>query len=299
MRGQAYRMAPRTAAQTAASRANGARSRGPRTPDGRTRSSANRVIHGLNSVHLLLATEDLEEYRQHLLEWNQSLAPATAAEHQIVQLVADLVWRLKRVGRIEDRRALAILEELAEQTPEWKTKSQAQDLLLGLDTIARLVESSDLPVPTSTIGGFVAGVRGVEHLLELLRTSLAAELWPETEAGAFLGAVRRLADQVGTEVTASQAFSAVGLAAGLLGVAVRALIPDLEADVERARLALSTETLLVDDEDRRYERHRRILEASVARQLELFSKVRALALPAASSGSFERAPQVELRVVRA
>jgi hypothetical protein len=288
----------RTDAQRAASRQNGARSSGPRTAEGRTRSSANRTTHGLNSVRLLLATEDIEEYRQHLLEWTQSLAPASAAEHQIVQLLADLVWRLKRVGRIEDRRALAILEELVEQTPEWKTKAQAQDLLLGLDTIARLVESSALPVPTSNIGGFVAGVRGVEHLVELLRSSLAAELWPETEAGAFLGAAGRLAEQVGTEVTASEAFTAVGLAASMLGAAVRALIPDLQMAVERARLALSTETLLVDDEDRRFERHRRILEASVARQLDLLSKVRALVRPAASLGSFERAPQVELRIVR-
>lgn len=288
----------RTDAQRAASRRNGARSSGPSTPKGRIRSSANRTTHGLNSVRLLLATEDIEEYRQHLSEWDLSLAPATAAEHQIVQLLADLVWRLKRVGRIEDRRALALLGDLVEQTPEWKTRAQAQDVVLGLDTIVLVVRSSAVPVPTATIGRFVAGVSGVEQLLELFRASLATDSWPEAEVRVFLGAIKRLAEQIDTEVAVSDSFSAVGLAAGTLATTVRALAPSLDAAVERARTAISTETLLVDDEDRRFERHRRILEASVARQLDLLTKVRSMARSAAVSGSSERPPQVELRVVR-
>jgi hypothetical protein len=287
---------PRTDAQRAASRRNGAQSTGPRTPECRVRSSANRTTRGLNSVRLLLATEDVEEYRQHLDDWVQSLGPATPAEHQIVQLVADLMWRLKRVERLEQRRALAILDDLVEQTPEWATRARAQDLTLGLDTVARMVASSPLPVPTSRAGGFLAGLRGIENLVEQYRAALAPELWPEGAICNFLGAVKRLAEEIDTDPFVSETFTATGRTADALATTVRALIPDLDAAVEKARLAVSTERLLVDDEDRRFERHRRILEASLARQLDLLAKVRTVARPT-SSGSIERAPQVELRVV--
>jgi hypothetical protein len=289
---------PRTEAQRAASRRNGARSAGPRTPEGRVRSSVNRTTHGLNSVRLLLATEDAEEYRQHLTEWIQSLGPSTAAEQQIVQLVADLIWRLKRVERFEERRALAILGDLVEQTPEWATRACAHDLVLGLDTVARMVASSPLPVPTSKAAGFLAGVRGVENLVEQLRAELAPALWPDGMVSVFRAAVEKLAEDMVMETEVSETFTAVGTTAAALATSLRDLLPALDAAVDKARTAISTETLLVDDEDRRFERHRRILEASVARQLDLLAKVRAVARPAAS-GSFERAPQVELRVVRA
>lgn len=289
---------PRTDAQRAASRRNGARSTGPRTPEGRVRSSANRTTHGLNSVRLLLATEDVEEYRQHTGEWVASLGPATAAEHQVVELVADLVWRLKRVERIEQRRALAILSNLAEQTPEAAARARAQDLLLGLDTVARMVASSPLPVPTSKTAGFIAGVRGVETLLEQLRAALHPNLWPNGMISVFRAVIEKLATDTVIETEVTESFTAVGTAAAALATSVRDLLPALDTAVEKARTSISTETLLVDDEDRRFERHRRILEASVARQLDLLAKVRGVARPAAS-GSFERAPQVELRVVRA
>jgi hypothetical protein len=288
---------PRSDAQRAASRRNGARSSGPRTPEGRVRSSANRTTHWLNSVRLLLATEDADEYRQHLDEWVRSLGPATAAEHQIVQLVADLMWRLKRVERIEQRRALAILGDLVEQTPEWAARARARDVVLGLDTVARMVATSPLPVPTSKTAGFLAGVRGVENLLEQLRAALDPASWPDGVVSVFRAAVEKLAEDTVMETEVSETFTGVGTTAAALATSLRDLLPALDASVEKARTATSTETLLLDDEDRRFERHRRILEASVARQLDLLAKVRAVARPAAS-GSFERAPQVELRVVR-
>lgn len=287
----------RSEAQRASSRRNASRSTGPRTPEGRVRASVNRATHGLNSVRLLLATEDVEEYREHVGEWVASLGPATAAEHQLVQLLADVAWRLKRVERIEQRRALAILGDLVEQTPEWATRARAHDLVLGLDAVARIVASSLLPVQTSMAGGFLAGLRGVENLLEQFRAALAPELWPEAAVCTFLGAVKKMAEESEVESSISEAFTATGTTAAALATAVRDLLPALDAAVEKARTAISTENLLVDYHDRRFERHRRILEGSIARQLDLLAKVRAVARPAAS-GSFERAPQVELRVVR-
>jgi hypothetical protein len=155
-----------------------------------------------------------------------------------------------------------------------------------------------LAVPTSKTAAFLAGVRGVENLLEQLRAALDPALWPDGMVSVFRAAIEKLATDTVMETEVTETFTAVGTTAAALATSVRDLLPALDAAVEKARTAISTETLLVDDEDRRFERHRRILEASVARQLDLLAKVRAVARPAAS-GSFERAPQVELRVVRA
>jgi hypothetical protein len=51
----------------------------------------------------------------------------------------------------------------------------------------------------------------------------------------------------------SETFTAAGATAAALARAVRDLSPALDAAVEKARTAISTETLLVDDEDRRFE----------------------------------------------
>jgi hypothetical protein len=287
----------RTDAQRAAARLNGTRSSGPRTPEGRERSSLNRTVHGLNAVRLLLATEDVAEYRLHVQEWVESLVPSTAAERQVVLLLADLMWRLKRVARIEERRALAILDDHVERTPEWQTRARATELVVGLDAVTRMVSTSAVPVPTSTLDGFLTGVGGVVQFLDRLRDALPTELWPECEVCAFLAARDKLGKAVRVEVEVDVPFSDLGACAAGLAFAVRAVVPVLDAAVDKARTMIGTETLLVDDADRGYERHRRILEASMARQLDLLAKLRSMGVAASSSGSSERPPPVELRVI--
>lgn len=286
----------RTESQRTTARTNGGRSLGPRTPEGRSRSSLNRAVHGLNSTRLLLATEDVAEYQQHVDEWVQSLLPATPAERQVVLLVGDLMWRLKRIARLEERRALALLEDLVEQTPEWRTRTAAHELAIALDTVANLVSTSALPVPTTVLGGFLGGMRGVVQMIDAIRKSLPVGLWPQ-EVGAFLLAEKKLAKEADTEAQVTETFTALGTAASALATRFRTLDSALAAAVEKARTAISTDTLLADDEDRRFERHRRILEASVSRQLDLLAKVKAMATASSASGSFEQPPAVELRVV--
>lgn len=289
----------RTEAQRSASRRNGSRSNGPRSAEGRTRSSLNRTVHALNSTRLLLATEDVAEYQKHVDEWIESLPPGTAGERQIVLLVADLMWRLKRIARIEERRALALLDDIVEQTPEWRMRTQARELVMALDTLGQLVATSKVPVPSIVVGGFLGGVRGVVQMVEALHEAVPVELWPEAEVCALLMAEKKLAKAAGVEMEVTDTFTTLGKAATALGAALRGLDPALTAAVEKARTAISTDRLLADDEDRRFERHRRILEASVSRQLDLLAKVKAMAKTASASGSFERPPAVELRVVRA
>src|SRR5947199_9842372 len=79
----------------AANRANAQLSTGPRTVEGKARSSLNAVKTGLCGRAVLLAdAEEARAYRAHverLLEW---WAAANVAEHALVQSLADTPWRL-------------------------------------------------------------------------------------------------------------------------------------------------------------------------------------------------------------
>jgi hypothetical protein len=94
--------ATRTAAQAEAARRNGARSRGPATPDGKARASRNALKHGLAAArHLLLDGEDHATYEQLLTDLIQDLAPATALEAQLVRRLAATLWKQERADRLE------------------------------------------------------------------------------------------------------------------------------------------------------------------------------------------------------
>lgn len=257
----------------------------------------NRTTHGLNSVRLLVPTEDAEQYRTHVAAWLESFAPVSAAERQLVLLLGDMAWRLQRIARIEERRAATLLEDLVQETPEWATRVHATDLAVALDAVANIVGSTPVPVSTRAMGSFFSGLDGVGHLLDALRDALQPEKWPEGEVVAYMAARKALVEAADREEYLAKVFGDLGLASARLRDTVQALDPGLQADVDGARAHLATTTLLVDAQDRQIERHRRLLEASMGRQLDLLGKVRAAAQLAASSGSYERAEVLELRVI--
>ena len=89
-------------AQIAANRANAQKSTGPRTEEGKRRSSINACRHGLTGRVVVLPEEDLEAYKAFSKELFDSLAPETPVERQYAQTFVDTQWRLNRVRSIED-----------------------------------------------------------------------------------------------------------------------------------------------------------------------------------------------------
>src|SRR5260370_5475194 len=84
-----------------ASRANGAQSRGPVTPEGRAASSRNSLRHGLTSKSIVLPDESLEDYQFLLDSYLDQFAPEGGVEMELVQAMAAARWRLRRICTIE------------------------------------------------------------------------------------------------------------------------------------------------------------------------------------------------------
>jgi hypothetical protein len=85
----------------AANRANARRSTGPRTVEGKAVSSRNSRRHGLLSRVPLLPDEDGAEFEALLSRLLEHLDPSPGHEELLVDDIAALVWRLRRLGRVE------------------------------------------------------------------------------------------------------------------------------------------------------------------------------------------------------
>jgi hypothetical protein len=87
--------------QLAANRRNARRSTGPKTAEGKDRSSRNNLRHGLTGQITVLPSEDREAHDlfcNRLLEW---LNPENPMEEQLANSIAEDSWRLNRVSAIE------------------------------------------------------------------------------------------------------------------------------------------------------------------------------------------------------
>jgi hypothetical protein len=84
-------------------RANGAKSRGPTTAEGKEKSSRNAVKHGLtaSSGNILLDSEDPDEFQQIFNKLLGIHAPATPAETDLVEEMVAARWRIRRMWTIE------------------------------------------------------------------------------------------------------------------------------------------------------------------------------------------------------
>jgi hypothetical protein len=78
-------------------RINGAKSHGPKTPEGKHASSLNSLKHGFTSRKtLILQTESADEYQDFLAEHIAIHQPATLPESELVDQMAIARWRIRR-----------------------------------------------------------------------------------------------------------------------------------------------------------------------------------------------------------
>ena len=82
--------------QIAASRANGALSRGPKTAAGKLRASGNRCRHGLDSKRLVLNSESQHDYDELLASALHELQPVTPAQLALLHQFVTSIWLERR-----------------------------------------------------------------------------------------------------------------------------------------------------------------------------------------------------------
>jgi hypothetical protein len=92
---------PVSESRVAANRANAQLSSGPRTVAGKAVSSMNAVKTGLTGRTVLLPSDDVEAYRQHIAAYENEYKPVGVRESELVQSLADLQWRLQRIPGLE------------------------------------------------------------------------------------------------------------------------------------------------------------------------------------------------------
>jgi hypothetical protein len=88
-------------ARAAASRRNGAKSRGPRSAEGKARTSQNALKHGLCAQKHLVADEDAHAFAALEATLLDELAPEGVLQRLLAGRVVRAAWRLERAERIE------------------------------------------------------------------------------------------------------------------------------------------------------------------------------------------------------
>jgi hypothetical protein len=92
---------PVTDAGRRASQANSAKSSGPVTPEGLARSSQNSIRHGILAESVVLDSESVEGFYEVLSTLQQELQPVTSIESRYVETMALAEWRKMRLICLE------------------------------------------------------------------------------------------------------------------------------------------------------------------------------------------------------
>ncbi|SEN37274.1 hypothetical protein SAMN05444354_1463 [Stigmatella aurantiaca] len=285
----------RTARQAATSAINGAKSHGPKTSEGKSRAALNSVRFGFTAAHLLLPGEDPKEYEAFLDSWFAALSPGTIPEAANVAQLADTAWKLERLSRVENGRMRARLEEELEKTDEFKLFDNTR---MALAMMSGFVEAADaIPSPPKDGERTSAFLTGVEKTVNVLRELPGL---PMAVVEPLASALRMAKENEEPDHIPPAIYKNLGNMARMVKGALAAKLAEEESVLEPLRERLAAEVLLLEDADlRKLERHRRLLESSMQRQLDLLGQVRSQ-MSSARPGNPADAKElrVKLRVVK-
>ncbi len=127
----------------AASRANGALSCGPKSPETRRISAANSLRHGLTAKTVLLANESHERFQQALDAYLLRLQPRDQVEADLIEEIVVAKWRQRRLWGMETASLnLEMERQDATLTIEFKRLDEPTRQAMAFKTLAD--ESSSL-----------------------------------------------------------------------------------------------------------------------------------------------------------
>ena len=144
---------PRTDAQIETSRSNGAKSKGPTTPEGRAISSKNALKHGFAAeINILIAPENSDAWHTHLAGIHESYRPTNYAERDLVDQIASIRWRQARLVTIETAHLafqFAIQEQKVNEFHPLEKDNPNLHLVLAWQGLARKAYPRPLPADPS------------------------------------------------------------------------------------------------------------------------------------------------------
>jgi hypothetical protein len=159
---------PISEARLAANRANAKKSTGPRTKEGKQRSSLNATRHGILAQVIHLPKEDMAAYNKFTADYVASLAPLGTVEIQLAHACADIQFRLHRMAAAEHN-LFALGHE--ENGDNWNTgHPESHAAFTFADTLRR---SKD-PIATITLYEQRLSRRLLQTLKQLRRSKLSA-----------------------------------------------------------------------------------------------------------------------------
>ena len=147
----------------AINKANGARSKGPKTEQGKQQSRRNALKHGLCARTLALATEDPLEVQAALDQWDHTLQPKDAQEKALADSAALHYLKLQRVAKAE----AAIIDEQQLRAPDLWDRDQRLKLQ---EHQHLLIRDSDTAV--AHLESYGAGARWCLQRMERIEKAL-------------------------------------------------------------------------------------------------------------------------------
>ena len=103
-----------TPAQISANRENAQKSTGPRTEEGKARSSKNATKHGFNSKEFIVGEDQQEEFASLNESLRKQVSPLGALEREVFTQLLHAAWNLRRVRRLEAELAAGDIDPLAD-----------------------------------------------------------------------------------------------------------------------------------------------------------------------------------------
>jgi hypothetical protein len=164
----------RTPAQADASRVNGSKGAGPATALGKSKSSANSIVHGLAAHGALMPSETVEMYESNLTAWLASIPTRTPGERQAVARLADVAFRYDRLARLELKIANASLERKVSESAPAKARKIAENALAGVRGLAAMCDAVQGPRHVHAVGSIRPAIRRVAELVDDADVDLAA-----------------------------------------------------------------------------------------------------------------------------
>jgi hypothetical protein len=267
------------------------RASGPRTKIGKTRSALNATKHGLAGTHLLLPGEDRAEYERRMDAVFEALAPKDGAQAALVALVADDLWKLDRLGKIEQGVSLARIEELLGQTSSAGAAGELASAMTSLGQAIATWESDPLPLTTGE--EFSRRLAVMSSAISFARIAV-----PDLGADAFDACEDQLAAVRGTKGDLSvlrEAYAGLDQAARVLMAKLLEHGDKVESTQESLRNLIATVALPDEAELKKLGRYRKMLEEGLQRRLTALEHLRSLSSLAASTDD-EKAAAREYRV---